>query len=407
MAAIFRTYPGRIDIYRNRYPKSDGAEPWLVLPVIVGLIWVVFLSCFLFFLVYDIWKNNFIGFLSLGVSVGMLGWYVLSKFGRVVFDADSEEVYSAFFFIKRRLASFKEIREIDVREQELAGRTRYSYVAYLRNRMKDPVRLSPQVWEMANLARYYYDVIPAVEEMLGESSAAVHEVAVDEVEVPDEEARHYVAAAPARAAAGGTARVARETRTAAAAPRGRTTTVAKRTQAAAGDESGDEGAKRHRPPRSGLKFFSVDGPVYSRSLVLFHLGSLAFYIVVVYAGVWCHFDWYTMLNPGFFSLMVNGIIVAATLINMFRENLNLVIDAKRRTISFRTAFGFVHKKFHFDDVQRFTIKSMFGQKALCMVLDDQAVDPTVANSMTRDRLMRALEETCAIMGLEPGEWLDR
>ncbi len=373
MAAIYKVKKsGEVHIYRNRVPRKDGGEPVLGWTIVAALLFCVrcipFLILLLMALLFDggaagvanLVRENL---LAVFIDVWMLvwfGWYVVSRFQKIIFSPKTKEVYSGFLFFRRKIAKFSDLAAIELSEQEMLAKPRYSFVApWKKDRVKAPLRLSPQVKTTRQLSRYYHAVVPHLNSILGiEPEEAVEEIGVEEVEVPVEEATRIM------------------------------------------ERSSTRTRRRKRP--KGKSVFAHSKGVYLINhmwlmlLAVFGGGALFFGIGHLFATVYPD-------NPWWLSYGIEGACYLYYMRHMSYESVRVSFDTRNRMVECVTGFGLMKQAYSFDMVRRFTIKRKSGIGALCMVIEGQTVDPTIVNSLTNstEKLRRALEEVCEIVDMDP------
>lgn len=361
MAALYEERGDEVHVYPYRSPSSTGGEPWLTWSWVQYFLAIVFLSVVCFMLYYGLVLNNLLKFVFELSVLAFLVWRIVHKSKRVVFSKSKKQVWKAFLSFKWSVVPFKDIAEVRLQDRELLGRPHYLYVAMRRNQFIPPFPISYAVTEMDRLDLFTNEVLPLLQEMLPGGDEAA-EVAVDEVEIPVEEAEKAIAASE----------TVRRTGT----------------------------SKRHK-----LFYFREKAKIYSIS-VKKPLYGILFIAVALALGTFA----ITMLQESRSALYVPWIIVGVTavacIIIMPDVNTDMAIDMTRRMFVYRTKFGFKSNEVPFENLITFNIKESHGIVRLCMVLEGVDYDPNLCVTRSPETAKAIYNEVCSILNLNPNVWFD-
>lgn len=382
MARLYKERKGVLHIYCNRMPRPDGGNPllgWAWCMGLVGALWALGVA------VSFLWGERSTAVLVVGlIAIAGALPAVLQPFQRVVFSAKKREAHYAIFFYKWGKIPFGNIAEITLSDQEMQGKTRYIYFAQLRDEFSAPLRLSPRAKSMRQLSRYYYEIIPALAEMLAPylakdeegSEVETLEVAVESVEIPNEKVE---------AALADSATFSRNE---------------EQDAPAAAENVAENDVENKGETAPSAPIFKREGNVYSRSLWRHNLTTLG--IVAAIEAVITGLLIYFLPSPG--VTVYVGIAVAIPLHTAYqisRENMDFVINMNHQAIRFRSLFGLKKHEYGFGKMGKFAMKSVTGQHALCLELKGHKVDPTVIVSTSPKKIKEAYLEVCRIMEIDP------
>lgn len=377
MAAIFKRYPEELHVYYNRTPKKDGREPWLVWPMIAGLLFLFRFGTLLLVLgaalylegMADLLKAEFAS--SPGqhifdlVVTYLLGAYTFGQFAKLVFSARTGTVYWSFLFFRRRVAAFADIADISVRERNLLLFNVHSYVMTRRSSLLDkPIRISPECKDFNRLARYYHEIVPALRIMLALPEAGMAAARADDVEEVE------------------------------------VTEI----RAGSGDAAPQYAGLAPAPAVNGeFKYFTGENGVFrtrtSNGGWLLVLGALFFLLVLAVSVAMAILE-YPLIG------LAGAIPSVAFLWLMCIETYYITLDGPGRRITLHTHFGLVRHDFSLDQLQKIRYVRAGPLKTLDLALAGRKTDPTLFATLRQGKIEGMLAEFGGIMGIDPKRWLN-
>lgn len=357
MYDLFEKYPDEIHIYTHRWPKPDGGTPTLNRPILAV---AVMLSCGVV-----VWGTLHFGIDGQPIETLLAKcacyilaalyalWFLVKQFFKVVVTANGD-IYVDRILYRRRIASLADLTDIRIMDYEWNGRLHYHYVGlWKKDRLSTPLRLSPTCLTVNQLSHFRRTVIPSVRKF-----HPAYDLSKGEWSGWPDPPAAPPAPPPGRPGPGGDNRL-------------------------------------------GVSFWVANLASILRVGVT--LSALVFLVWQCGNGMRVYGDYGLAANGLRLLYPVAALVAVVYFLRHLRivaqRHMTVVIDGDAETVETTTVFGSTRNLFTFESLEDINVKYIGGRRYICLMFQNNMVDPVVAVAHTSDGTRRELRRICDALKL--------